>query len=502
MNPRTTTLWGYQPDRGVHPPLARDLEVDIVVIGAGITGLTAALRLAEAGKRVAVLEARTAGSGVTVGSTAHVTEAVDARYTNVESTFGKEASRQVATASRLAMDHIAHRIASASIECDLATVPGYLYTERREDRDFLAAELEAARRSGLRVELCDVPGLPFPTVGAIRFPDQLRIDPRDYTNGILREALARGVRVFENTRAVEVLDNEPVEVRTDGGFWVRASAAFCATHVPLNRILLHTKLGHYQSYVAAFRGRSIDDALYWDTADPYHYLRMATIRGERFLVVGGEDHKTGTEDHTAISFERLLVYARERFGTDRPEHHWSAQVVEPIDGLPYIGRNAASKHVYTATGFSGNGITFGTFAALLVSDLILGIDNPWVDLFHATRVTASALGAFLKENKDIPAHLVGDRFAPPEVTSLDQIERDQGRTMKVDGQHLAVYRDGCGVVHAVSAVCTHMGCLVKFNEAERTWDCPCHGSRFGVDGRVIDGPAVTDLAKCTAKLKP
>lgn len=501
MNPKTTTLWAHPSDRGVHAPLARDLEVDVVIVGAGITGMTAALRLVEAKKRVVVLEARTIASGVTVGSTAHVTEAIDARYANVEASFGKEAARQVAAASRLAIDHVAHRVASLSIDCDLARVPGYLYAERREDGDALAVEYHAAQRAGLGVELGPTAGLPFATAGSVCFPDQLRIDPRDYLLGLVREALSRGVRIFENTRVVEVLDDQPVEVRTDAGCWVRAQAALCATHVPLNKILLHTKLGHYQSYVVAFKADRIGDALYWDTGAPYHYLRVASIRGERYLVVGGEDHKVGTEAHTAIAFERLLAYCRERFGTDRPAHHWSAQVIEPIDGLPYIGRNAASRHVFTATGFSGTGITFGTFAALLVSDLILGVENPRAALFDATRITASSVGRFVHENKDVPAHLLGDRLKPADVASPSLIERDQGRLLKVDGEHVAAYRDGFGTLHTVSAACPHMGCLVQFNEAERSWDCPCHGSRFGVDGRVIDGPAVRDLAPVSLATK-
>ena len=495
MNPITHPLWSQNSEAETHAALSRDLETDVIIVGAGITGMSAALRLAEAGKRVVVLEARTIASGVTLGTTAHVTEAIDTRYQEIESTFGKEASRLVASASRAAIDHIARRAQTLAIECDLARVPGFLYTEGADDIDMLAKELTAAKAAGLPVTMSDVPGLPFRTAGAVRFDDQLRIEPYAYVMGLTRAAVALGVRIFENTRVVELIENGGVEARTDAGCWVRGQAAFCATHSPLNKILLHTKLGHYQSYVAAFQGRTVGDALYWDTADPYHYLRNANVRGDSYLVVGGEDHKTGTEEHTQISFERLLVYAREHFGTDRPDFHWSAQVVESIDGLPYIGRNAASKHIYTATGYSGNGITFGTIAALLVTDLITGVPNKWADLFHATRVKASAIGSFLRENKDVPAYLIGERLSPPEVSSTLQIDCDQGRTMKVKGERLAVYRDRGGALHAVSAICPHMGCLVHFNDAERTWDCPCHGSRFGTDGRVIDGPAMTNLAQ-------
>jgi glycine/D-amino acid oxidase-like deaminating enzyme/nitrite reductase/ring-hydroxylating ferredoxin subunit len=493
MYPRTASLWAPLGDVDSFPILTRHLETDVVVVGAGITGLTAALRLAEAGKRVAVLEGRTLCSGVTAGTTAHVTEQVDPRYVEIARRFGKEGSRLVARAAREALDHIAGRVERLGIACDWRRVPGYLYAEEAAQRDTLVEEHRAAREAGLDVTLDADPGLPFAVAGALLFPDQQRFHPRAYVWGLARAAMSRGVRIFEHTRVVEIKDGEPVEITTEQGARVRAGAVLCATHVPLNRLFLQTKLGHYQSYAAAFRACPVPDALFWDTADPYHYLRSASIDGVQYLIVGGEDHKTGGEEHTQIPFERLLAYARARFGTDRPDFHWSAQVIEPIDGLPYIGHNSSSKHVYVATGFSGNGMTYGTIGALLMSDLVLGVESPYAALFDATRVKPSSVGNFLRETKEMPVHFIGDRLDPPDVTSTRHIERDQGRSMKVDGKRLAVYRDRQGALHAVSAVCTHMGCLVKFNEAERSWDCPCHGSRFGVDGQVLDGPAITPL---------
>jgi Rieske Fe-S protein len=304
------------------------------------------------------------------------------------------------------------------------------------------------------------------------------------------------VRIFEHSRVTELHDGAPVVATVEERFHVRAGAAVLATHVPLNRVLLQGRLRHLQSYVVAFRDRNgIEDALFWDSASPYHYFRRATVAGKSYVLVGGEDHASGTEEHTEIAFERLLAYCRARLGTDRPDYHWSAQLHESIDGLPFIGRNAACRHVYIATGFAGNGMTFGTLGGLITGDLILGVANPWADLYAPGRLRAATIGKTLTAAGEQSVHLISDRLAAPEAKSTRDIERDQGRTLKVAGKRLAVYRDGQGALHALSGTCTHMGCLVHFNDAERTWDCPCHGSRYNVDGEVLEGPAVTALAR-------
>jgi len=496
--PLTESLWTVS-QRSTYPSLHADAAFDVVVIGAGVTGLTAALKLVEEGRSVAVLEARTVAGGVTGSTTAHLTEAIDARYAKIEASFGRPAAELVGRTSRAAIDHIATRIVELGIDCDWKRVPGYLYTERTDERSALVAELDAARHAGCAVTM-DAPELPMPfeIVAALRFENQARLNAVAYVEGLARAAVARGVQIFEHSRVVDLDEGDGVTVSTEHGAKLSARAVFCATHVPLNLIFLQTKLAHYQSYVAAFSGieGSMEDALFWDTAEPYHYIRRATVGGRGYLIVGGEDHKTGEQERTQVPFERLLSYARANFGTDRPDYHWSAQVVESVDGLPFIGRNSASTQVYVATGFGGNGITFGTAGALLVADLILGRVNPAATLFDATRMKASAAFRFVKENKDLPLHLVASLLQPAEVQSTKDIAPDQGRIMKIDGQRLAVYRDRSGALSAVSAVCTHMGCLVAFNEAERSWDCPCHGSRFTVEGEVIDGPALHCLKKC------
>lgn len=502
MDPSTTSLWDSN-NASNFPTLNEDLATEVVVIGAGITGLTAALRLAEAGRRVVVLEARTVGSGVTGYTTAHLTEDVDAGYAALRSTFGPQAAKTVAQSLRAAIDHVGARVAELRIDCDFTYVPAYYFTEEPSRCDELTVELDACMQAGLQVSRCaDGAPLPWRTASAFAYHDQARVHPLKYLRGLMDECVRRGVRVYEYARVVGIEEGEPCEVALENGTYVTADAVFSATHVPLNRLALQTKLGHYQSYVIAYRHNFVPDALFYDDENPYHYIRSATIDGERFLIIGGADHKTGEGGDTREAYERVIQYANQRLGLGEPAMRWSAEVHESIDGLPLIGRNSGSRRIYVATGFGGDGMTFGTVAGLLVSDLILGHENAWQKLYDATRVTPSAFGEFLRENLSVPKHLIGDRLRRSEADSIGDIERGDGKIMRVDGQRLAVYRDPAGALHAVSAVCTHMGCIVHFNRAEKTWDCPCHGSRFGTDGSVIEGPAMRELPASPVEDQP
>jgi Rieske Fe-S protein len=328
----------------------------------------------------------------------------------------------------------------------------------------------------------------------LRFANQAQFHPREYLLQLLQAIPGDGSFVFEDTRVVNIEDGEPCVVETERCI-LRAADVIMATHVPLNRLLLQTKLAHYRSYVLGCQvARSVGNALFWDNEDPYHYVRRAEVEGVPLLVVGGEDHKVGQDDDTEARFESLLKWAHERFGVEDVRYRWSAQVVEPVDGLPYIGRNAGSGHVYVGTGYSGTGLTFGTAAAIITTDMILGRSNAWADLFDATRVKPMA-GAkkFVAENVDFPLHLIGDRLKTAEGDAIESVPIGKGMIVTLNGKKRAVYREESGAVHVLDAVCPHLGCLVSFNDAERTWDCPCHGSRFDISGEVIVGPAVSPL---------
>jgi Rieske Fe-S protein len=268
------------------------------------------------------------------------------------------------------------------------------------------------------------------------------------------------------------------------------------TNAPVStRFALHPKVAAYRSYAVAARlEKPFPPGLFWDMQDPYHYTRAQKTRSGSFLIVGGEDHKTGKKKDTGKCFDRLREYAETQFGIADISHRWSGQVIEPTDGLPFIGRNPGGRHVHVATGFSGTGMTFGTLAAMILSDAVLGVENPWAKLYDATRVKPLAQAReFVAENVDFPAHLVTDRLVRGEAGSIDQVPSGEGRLLRSGRKMVAVYRDEAGTVHARSAVCTHLGCHVQWNQEERSWDCPCHGSRFDVDGAVLNGPAVKGL---------
>ncbi len=492
---KSESVWSSTANTAAYPVLSENVESDVLVVGAGITGLTAAMRLAEAGASVTLVEARRIGCGVSHRTTAHMTEMVDCGYSHVESAFGADAAHLVASSSRAALDEITRLVSTLQIPCGLERKPGYLFTEKSEALHRLREECDAARRAGLSVDLVPEPPLPYPTKGGIRFPDQMQLHIVRYLAGLAEAAVRRGVRIHEESRVIAVEDGEPCLVHLEHGPLVRAKHVFVATDAPLNRVFLQTKIAAYRSYVLAFPGVAIGDGLFWDTDEPYHYLGTYTIDGVPYLLVGGEDHKTGMTSKTEERFDALLAWTKRRFEVPPPSFRWSAQVREPVDGLPFIGRNSASEHVYVATGFSGNGTTFGTIAAMIVTDLVIGRKNAWAELYSATRVPRiGAAPAYVHENVDFPIHLLTDRLAPPEAKSLAEIRPGEGKTVRVRGERLAVYRDPEGALHAVSSVCTHLGCLVKFNRAETTWDCPCHGSRFGIDGTVLDGPATKPLA--------
>lgn len=490
------SLWSAHAPAPTFPPLMADTEVDVVVVGAGITGLTAAMLLAASGKSVAVVEARRIGSGVSHRSTSHLTEAVDTRYQQIESDFGKEGAMLVAQSSRAAIEKVGELARTLSSPCDFLRRPGYLYTEHDKDLGVLEKEHAAARRAGLPVDLVTELTLPFPAKALLRFPDQAQFHIVRYLASLATGAQAKGAHIYEQSRVLTIEDGEPCIVHLEHGPVIRAKNVFVATHAPLNRVFLQTKIAAYRSYVLAFPNVKLPDGLFWDTEDPYHYFSSFPIDGTDYLIIGGEDHKTGAVKDTDTHLDSLLAWTKERITVPEPSYRWSAQVEEPVDGLPFIGRNSMSEHVFVATGFSGNGTTFGTIAALIVSDLVNGRENPWAELYAATRMKpVSSAATYAAENVDFPMHLVSDRLHPPEAKSPVDIRPGEGKTIRQGGERLAMYRDPAGALHAVSSVCTHLGCLVKFNNAEKTWDCPCHGSRFGIDGAVIDGPATRPLAK-------
>lgn len=496
---QTQSLWLGQPSTiSQLPKLEKDLRVDVAIIGGGITGITAGILLMRAGKSVAVLENARVGAGETGHTTAHLTEIIDTRYYQLISDFGRSGAKQALDSSRAAIDQIQSLIAEYSLEqCAFSRVFGYLYTDHSKGIEDIEKEAEALKKLGVTAQLTDSTPLPFPVARAIQIPNQAQFQPYNYVvqlASILNNAA--NCAVYEHTRVTEVHDGTPCTLTTDADIRVTATDVIVAANAPVNNwFFLHTKNYAYRTYaLAAKLTAPLTRALYWDNGDPYHYIRTFENESGEYVIVGGEDHKTGTKTDTLTCYENLEKYTRERFAIEAIPYRWSGQIIEPADGLPYIGLNSLSKHTYVATGFTGNGMTFGTLAGMLITDQILGVENEWHSLYAATRIHPLASASnFVSENVDFPTYYIKDRISGADTKSVEDVRPNEGKLVTVDGEKCAVFRDAEGHVHTLSAVCPHMGCLVHWNNAEQTWDCPCHGSRFDGTGKLLNGPALTDL---------
>jgi glycine/D-amino acid oxidase-like deaminating enzyme/nitrite reductase/ring-hydroxylating ferredoxin subunit len=476
------------------PLLDADLSADVVVIGAGIAGLSTAAHLAEAGLRVVALDRAGVGAGETGRTTAHLTAVLDARFVRLERLHGAEGARIVAASHAAAIADIERR--ASAFDCGFRRVDAFLFEEDGDSRDALLAEADAARRAGVQVEVMARAPLPFDTAACLRFPDQAQVHPLLYLQALARTVVSRGGRLHR-AEAARFEDGDTVRVETSGGFAVTGRSLVVATDSPVNdRVVIHTKQPSYRTYAIAFeKAGDVASGLFWDTADPYHYVRRTgTGPGDR-LIVGGEDHRTGQEDDAEARYGRLEEWARRRFRSLGPVvHRWSGQVQEPVDGLAYIGRNPGDRHVYVATGFSGNGMTHGALAGRILSDLVLGREGPWAKLYDPGRIRWRAVPAFVRENANTAAQYA-DLVTGGEVDDVGDVAPGEGAVVRDGLTKTAVYRDEAGVVHACSAICPHLGCVVAWNGGEKTWDCPCHGSRFDVDGAVLHGPANSPLGE-------
>ncbi|MGQ9365659.1 FAD-dependent oxidoreductase [Azospirillum sp. ST 5-10] len=476
-------------------------RADVVVIGAGIAGVTAAYLLQRSGRRVLLLDDGRPGGGETERTTAHLSDAIDDRYTEIERMHGADGARLAAESHGTAIDTIERLAREEGIDCDFVRLDGYLMLTPDGDPRTLEAERDAARRAGLHgVELVDRPPPAVAHPGpCLRFPRQGRFHPLKYLAGLLRAFQVRGGRLATGVHVAGLdEDDGGVTVRLAAGGTVAADAAVVATNSPVSdRFTIHTKQAPYRTYAIAARVErgAVPDALYWDTLDVYHYVRLQPEGDHDLLIVGGEDHKTGEADDMESRWAALEAWTRVHFPmAGAVERRWSGQVMEPFDGLAFIGRDPAWKgRVFVVTGDSGMGMTHGTLAGLLLCELIHGCDHPWAGLYDPGRQMTRSLRGFLEENLDVARQFLR-HLEPGEVADEAAIAPGEGAVMRRDGRPLAVYRDPRGGLHRLSAVCTHLQCIVRWNPAEKSWDCPCHGSRFATDGAVLNGPAAAPLA--------
>ena len=511
-NGRTTSLWMPETEPRDEPPLVSDARADVCIVGAGIAGLTTAYLLAQDGKRAIVVDDGPTAGGETCRTTAHLVSALDDRFYELERLHGEQGSRLAAQSHESAIDQIERIVRDEKIDCDFARVDGYLFVPPGDDLGQLDRELQAAHRAGLTgVSRVDrAPLASFDTGPALRFPYQGQFHVMKYLRAVAEAAKRDGAQIYNGTRATRIEGGKAAHVETNRGV-IHAGAIVVATNSPINDLVaIHTKQAAYRTFVvgARIRSNSLPQILLWDTPDPYHYVRVHRVRpGERahgkrstqaegydVLIVGGEDHKTGQANDAEERFQRLEAWTRERFGEiPQFEYRWSGQVMEPVDGLALIGRNPLDHdNVYIATGDSGNGMTHGTIAGMLLTDLIVGRENAWTDLYDPSRKSLGAIKEFAKENLNVAVQYA-DLVTPGEVSDPEEVKPGEGAILRRGAAKVAVYRDEHGELHERSAFCTHLGCVVRWNSLEKTWDCPCHGSRFQIDGHVVNGPAMAGL---------
>jgi glycine/D-amino acid oxidase-like deaminating enzyme/nitrite reductase/ring-hydroxylating ferredoxin subunit len=500
----TQTCWQQTDSRALSPSLLEDAMAKVCIVGAGIAGLTTAYLLNRAGHSVIVVDDGPIAGGETGRTTGHLSNAIDRRYFSIERLHGQKGARLVAESHSQAIEAIENIIATERIDCDFERLNGYLFVPAGASTEILHQELEAAHRAGL-LEVSLLPRAPlecFNTGPCVCFPGQAQFHPLKYMTALAAVIEQRGGRIFTGTHATNIEGGPTASVQTNGPT-VHSDYVVVATNTPVNDLVaIHTKQAAYRSYVVGARipQASVTRALFWDTGDPYHYLRIHrhSIQNKDLLMVGGEDHKTGQADDSVKRFGRLEEWAKARFPMiEGFDYHWSGQVMESVDGLAYIGANPMdAANVFIATGDCGMGMTHGTIAGILLTELILGHDHAWKALYDPSRITAGAVADFTRETLNFGAQYK-DWLTPGDVSSTDAIPLGSGAVIRRGLSKVAVYRHSNGSLEEFSAVCPHLGCIVGWNSTEQTWDCPCHGSRFDVSGRVLNGPAIVGLDPVT-----
>jgi glycine/D-amino acid oxidase-like deaminating enzyme/nitrite reductase/ring-hydroxylating ferredoxin subunit len=494
------------------PALDRNIATDVCIIGAGIAGLSVAYHLGRAGKRVVIIDDGTIGGGQTCMTTAHLSNELDDRYVNIERMHGEELSRLAAESHTAAIDRIEQIVREELIDCDFQRLDGYLFSSPEDKDNIIREEFLAAIRTGcISAELMDkAPLHAFDTGQCIRFMNQAQFHPLKYLARLAEAIQRNGGLIYSNTHAANIVGGPSASVQTSAGPVVTARDVVIATNVPINDLfVLHTKQAPYHTYVigAKVPAGVVHKALYWDTEDPYHYVRLQHEPRSRdgelthekaydILMIGGEDHESGQADDGQQRYDRLEQRARAHFpAIEDIEYRWSGQVMESNDGLAYIGHNPLDQqNIYIATGDSGMGMTHGTIAGMLISDLILGKETPWAKVYDPRRKRILAAGDFAKENLNVALQYT-DWLTAGDVDSPDRVKPRQGAIMRRGLSKVAIYRREDGSIVELSAVCPHLMCIVAWNSADSTWDCPCHGSRFTAEGKVINGPANVDLKR-------
>ncbi len=476
--------------------LQENLSTDILIVGGGITGLLTAYCLSKLGKKVTVVDADQIGGGETGCTTAHLTWVLDSGYAEIEKFFGAEKARLVLESHKSAIDFIENIIREEKIDCNFKRVSGYTFLTSEDKKETLEGELKALHGLGATDTRLE-PKLPFDFLNTgicLHYPNQAQFHPLKFLHGLVGCIQKNGGQIFTGTRISHI---ETDKVKTENGNEIKARQIIVATHSPIKNILFFLKEAAYRSYVIAskIKKNEVPAGLYCDTEEPYHYIRTQSFDAiSDLLIIGGEDHKTGQNDDYEATFNRLETWAKKNFPMfQKTDYAWSGQIIESMDGLAFIGPSPYHQNIYIATGYSGNGMTYSAIAAMIFRDLLLEKENKSDELYNPTRKNLKSAGNFLKENVNVIKEMVTGHLESGDRETSEQLSPGEGAIVKKGLAHLAVYRDDEGHLHTFSAICTHLGCVVQWNSSQKSFDCPCHGSRFSGKGEVICGPAIRNL---------
>lgn len=465
---------------------------DVVLAGGGITGITTALLLQKSGKKCLVAEAHTLCFGTTGGTTAHLNTFFDTPYNTIQKDFGAEGARLAATAAKQALALVKENVQAYNIDCGYAEKTGYVYAQNDKQERELQDMLEASLEAGVSVAYSATVPVPIEFQKAIQFPGQAQFHPTKYVLALAKAFEEAGGVILQNCRIEQVKEEDPLEIETSMGL-LKSYKLIWATHIPPGINLLHFRNGPYRSYAMAvtLNDHNYPADLAYDMYDPYHYYRTQEVDGKQYLIAGGEDHKTGHEANTEKCFLNLEAYLRTHFNIDEIAFKWSSEYFEPSDGIAYIGHlPGASEHIYVATGYGGNGMTYSHIAARTLHDLIVRGQSEYADLYRPGRLKPVAgFMDFVKENADVVKEFVGKRLNQEKLTDLAGLAPGDATVVAYEGKSLALYKNESGKLFALNPVCTHAKCIVAWNRAEKSWDCPCHGARYDINGNVLTGPA-------------
>ncbi len=484
-------------------PKGQGLYYDVIIIGCGITGLSAALRLQKKGKRCLILDAHTVGFGTTGGTSAHLNAVLDTPYSEIINKHGREKAMLVAQSTREAIAEIVRNIHDYQISCDYMPYDGFMYAQTEEEGEELDKIKDAIIAVGLHAsDVTSIP-VPFDIAKAITFGGQASFHPTKYIMGLLQAYVNLGGHIQEYALVQDVTETQEdkLEVKTaEGQMWVAQTVVY-ATHTPPGIQLMNFRLAPYRSYIQVFELENeshCPDGLVYDMQDPFHYFRTVFIADKPYLMVGGQDHKTAHHENEKFNFLELEAFVNKHYAVKQKGYEWSSQYYESQDSLPFIGVYPGKRHQreFIATGFGGNGMIFGTLSSIILADLIIEGENQYKELYSPGRFgPLSAIGDLLVENIDVVKHFIKDRFGLEKIESIAEIGNDEGRILEYQGDTIGIYKDPVGKLFLIDPVCRHAGCIVKWNNAEHSWDCPCHGARYAANGDLLNGPAVAALRK-------